>query len=180
MLKIKRYVSEFGSISYCINDKRKVLIDASSLIDDKVEMIILTHCHFDHISHLRELKEKNRCEVCCGEGDREAIENADERTLAELFGKKMKGVKIDRTLKEGDIIDTGEYKLRVIGTPGHTPGSICLYDENNGVLFSGDVIFDKEGKSIGRTDLSGGDEEEIKKTLAKLKKLKINELFAGH
>ena len=69
----------------------------------------------------------------------------------------------DRMLKEGDKISIGKYLLTVMHTPGHTPGSICLYGENT--LFTGDTLF---RRSVGRTDFPGGDEKKLFNSLKKI------------
>ena len=62
----------------------------------------------------------------------------------------------DRLLKEGDVIDVGELHFRVLHTPGHTPGGICLLEE--GIVFTGDTLFQF---SVGRTDFPGGSHDEL-------------------
>ncbi len=79
----------------------------------------------------------------------------------------------DRTLKDKETLDLGDVKLKVIHTPGHTPGSICLYEPRSKSLFSGDTVF--PFGSVGRTDLPGGDAKEI---IHSIKRLKI--LYPGH
>jgi len=74
-------------------------------------------------------------------------------------------------------VDLGEYLLKVIHTPGHTSGSMCLLEEEKKYLFSGDTVF--KG-SVGRYDLPSGNLEELKKSLIKLCEIKINEVFPGH
>ena len=77
------------------------------------------------------------------------------------------------TVEDGEIIDLGGRKLEVLHTPGHTPGSVCLFkadatDDGRGILISGDTLFDYGG--YGRTDMYGGDELEIQKSLARLQR----------
>ena len=111
------------------------------------------------------------------ENDREALETG-KGTLVEEFEVEYEKVKTDGTLKEGETIGTGKYSFKVIHTPGHTPGGICLWDENNRILVSGDTLF-LDG--VGRTDIEGGDEKELKKSLQKIKKLgDIDILLPGH
>ena len=98
-------------------------------------------------------------------------------TAALMFNVKQPAIKIDIVLKDGDIIDLGDASLTVIHTPGHTPGSICLYDPVSKVLFTGDTVF--EGGSFGRTDI-GGDEEQMIASLEKLTKVDAAALYPGH
>jgi glyoxylase-like metal-dependent hydrolase (beta-lactamase superfamily II) len=78
---------------------------------------------------------------------------------------------------EEDVIDIGEHRLRVINTPGHTCGGICLYDEVTGSLFSGDTVF---GSGIGRTDLPSGSAKELAMSLKKLSGIDVKTLYPGH
>ncbi len=84
----------------------------------------------------------------------------------------------DRLLRDGDIIDIGKIAFRVIHTPGHSPGQICLYSEFEKVLFTGDTLF--QG-SIGRTDLPGSSEKEMMLSLARLAEFPENvAVYPGH
>ena len=95
---------------------------------------------------------------------------------------KTKVLPVDKakvvTLKEADIIQLGNTKLEIIHTPGHTPGSICLYNEAEKTLISGDTLFDG---GFGRTDLRGGSMKEMEKSLEKLEQLPSGIcVFPGH
>jgi len=138
---------------------------------NSIEWVINTHGHFDHIGgNGYFLKAK----VAIHELDAPILENGDaELSFADFFDGDMKARKVDRKLREGEEISG----LRVIHTPGHTPGSICLYDEKEKLLFSGDTVF---ANGFGRTDLPGGSEEDLRKSLQRLKGLKIEKLFPGH
>jgi len=136
-----------------------------------IEWVINTHGHFDHIGGNGYFL---NAKVAIHELDAPILENGDEElSFCEFFNGHMHPRQVDRKLKEGDEING----LRVIHTPGHSPGSICLYDEVNKTLFSGDTVF---ADGIGRTDLPGGNELDMKKSLEKLRGLKIEKLFPGH
>jgi len=83
----------------------------------------------------------------------------DLTTVAYLFGQEAPEYKVDGTLHEGMVLDLGEWKLEVLETPGHSLGSICLYEKTEKVLFSGDTVF-PDG-NIGRTDMYGGNTAEL-------------------
>jgi len=84
----------------------------------------------------------------------------------------------DKDLKEGDVIKIGNSTLSVIETPGHTPGSVCFYDEKNKILISGDTLF---RGSVGRTDLPGGDMNKLMNSLKKLMELPDETVvYSGH
>jgi len=126
--------------TYLIDDKVKVLVDAGVDYQGKVDMIILTHGHHDHITHLNVIMERNPgCEVFI--------------CIKEIELLNSQGVVVDNRFKalyEGKTrIETGIYNFEVMEVPAHTKGSIALWDDNKKVLFSGDTIF-KDG--VGRTD----------------------------
>jgi glyoxylase-like metal-dependent hydrolase (beta-lactamase superfamily II) len=79
-------------------------------------------------------------------------------------------------LQEGDLV-IGDKTFRVILTPGHSPGSICLYWPEKKVLFTGDVVF---SQSIGRTDLPGGSGKQLKESISRLAELDVEVLCPGH
>ena len=176
--KIFLFQNEFGSKTYYIQDKKKLLIDAGVFVNEKVDIIILTHCHYDHILFLEEIKRKNKCEVMCGENDKEDIEQITEKTLFFLSPKKLRGVKITKPLKEGEKINIGTFIFEVLETPGHTSGSISLFERNKKILFSGDTWFGNN--FIGRTDFPSGDEKTLLSSVSKLKKLSPQLIFPGH
>ncbi|MDP6459276.1 MAG: MBL fold metallo-hydrolase, partial [Candidatus Hydrothermarchaeota archaeon] len=86
-------------------------------------------------------------------------------------------MRVDQGLQEGEIIELGQYSLKVLHTPGHTPGSICLLDEESKTLFSGDTLF--PGGSFGRVDL-GGNGGEIIQSLKRLSGIDFDILLPGH
>ncbi len=138
---------------------------------DDIEWVVNTHGHFDHVGGNGFFFD---AKIAIHEDDADVVEKGDqELSFADFFDGRMKAHKVEKRLKDGDEI----AGLRVIHTPGHSPGSICLYDEKNRILFSGDTVF-AEGR--GRTDLPGGSEEEMRKSIEKLKGLKIDKLLPGH
>ena len=134
----------------------------------KIKKIILTHSHFDHVQQVSELADKTNADVYFHELESEEIKK---------FGiKKIASLGSNFFLKDNDEIKVGKIKVKVIHTPGHTPGAICLLFDNK--LITGDTLF---VGAIGRTDLPGGDAIKLFESLQKLKKLddKI-EIYPGH
>ena len=130
-----------------------------------VEAVLLTHGHFDHVGAVRTLAAETNCRVYLNEQD---LSMPPQFTAGPLYYTHL--------YKEGDVLDLAGLKLRVIQTPGHTPGSVCLVTD--GAIFSGDTLF--EG-SCGRTDLPGGDWATILKSLKRLANMEGSyRVYPGH
>jgi len=144
----------------------------------KLQAILLTHGHFDHIGAVNELREKTGVPVMAYEGENELLLNPDYNESV-MIGRKSLTVECDKLLKEGDIIEVGSGRLAVIHTPGHTAGGICFYDKENALLFAGDTLF-KE--TTGRFDLVTGSEADLIDSIKnKLFKLPDNvRVLPGH
>ncbi|HWR61826.1 MAG TPA: MBL fold metallo-hydrolase [Clostridia bacterium] len=141
-----------------------------------IKYIIITHAHGDHIGALQELKDYSEAPVCIHRDDYEMLKSKIRNYSAEMGGPSVE-LAADKLLEDGGILRLGALELRVIHTPGHSRGGICIYCE--GRLFSGDTLF---ACSIGRTDLEGGSFEEI---IASIKeKLLVlpedTEVYPGH
>ena len=151
------------NIRYIKDSMKKAGITVADL-----SLIVNTHNHYDHIGG-------NKCfdlEVAMHREDAKAIEADDDKaTVASMFGSSINGMKVDRILEEGDKI----HDFKVIHTPGHTRGGICLY--NGETLISGDTVF--AGGGCGRMDI-GGDINDMKKSLKRLSKLNVKYLLPGH
>ncbi len=140
-----------------------------------IKQVINTHGHFDHIGGNGYFI---NAKVAIHENDADIIETGDiERSVADFFDGKLKPRTVDMKLKEGDVLNIGGMELEVIHTPGHTPGSICLYNRKDGILFTGDTIF---ANGVGRTDLPGGDPNALRESIEKLKKLDVKIILPGH
>ena len=124
----------------------------------KVTHLINTHLHIDHAIADNWVKAKYGVPVEAHADDAMLGERIKQQ--AQMFGVQAEdvAVEIDRPLKEGDIIKIGSGELNVVHVPGHSPGSICLYDEADGFVIVGDALF--QG-SIGRTDLPGGNHRQL-------------------
>ena len=145
-------------------------------LDLKIKYILLTHGHVDHLAEVQKLNDQLHAEFLMHEADSFLVENAS--TQAAMFGLPDPGnLNPDRYLSEGDTISLGELKIKVLHTPGHSPGSITFFIEDK--LFVGDLIF---ASSIGRTDLPGGNYEQLIQSVeSKIFTLPDStKIFAGH
>jgi hydroxyacylglutathione hydrolase len=156
-----------------------VLVDAGVLpmavepYADTIDTIVLTHAHYDHTAYAAEIARICDATICIHDLEAPGLLN-DTRSLAMLFGARPPGIVPDVTLHDGDRIGS----LRVLHTPGHTPGCICLYDADEEILFSGDTVF--TGGSFGRYDFPGGDRAALTASLERLAELEVRELYPGH
>lgn len=143
----------------------------------RIEAIFLTHGHYDHIAGLSSLS--FYCPVYMHQNDYEFLMNPRKNCSNLLVGEqKMISVPNVIFVNEQDEIEILKYKIKIIETPFHTDGSICLYLENQNALFSGDTLFHL---GIGRTDLPGGHEQYILDSLKKLAALPhTTKVYPGH
>jgi hydroxyacylglutathione hydrolase len=140
---------------------------------DEIEIIVLTHCHFDHTARIKEIAFMCKAKVAIHKNDARGLVD-DIQSLSLNFGAHSPGIAPDILLGEGDVI--GE--LKVLHTPGHTPGSICLFSERDRVLISGDTVF-TDG-CFGRYDFPGGSRMELARSLNRLSLLDVEGLYPGH
>ncbi|MDE7442034.1 MAG: MBL fold metallo-hydrolase [Muribaculaceae bacterium] len=120
----------------------------------KVTAIIDTHLHVDHAVGVQFAKRKYGAPLLAHQADEFLGDRIQQQ--AQMFGmrEKTEDVKIDRYLLPGEVIKIGDGELKVIHVPGHSPGSVALYDAKDGFVITGDALF---SGSVGRTDLPGGD-----------------------
>ena len=149
-------------------------IDAPEIIaalgDKKLDAIVLTHHHWDHMGAAADLREATGAPVIASVIDAPYIED---EALATQDMRKNKPCVVDQKVSDGDIVKIGNMPWRVILTPGHSKGSMCLYitpefgNHKDGlpVLISGDTLF---CGAIGRTDFEGGSMDDMRSSLKKL------------
>ncbi len=175
-----------GKGRYKIQSLLKMGIELTS-----IKRIILTHTHFDHIGCLSEmLKQIPGAELWLHSLEAEPLEKGDERTVygMDMFRGMCQGqygikpgdftFQVARKLQGGETLGMGEMVWEVVHIPGHSMGSIGLYNKADGILIPGDVVY--ADYAIGRFDLHGADASELKKSLNRLADLKVDVLLPGH
>jgi glyoxylase-like metal-dependent hydrolase (beta-lactamase superfamily II) len=128
----------------------------------KTKYIICTHAHFDHVGAVPELKKETEAQIIIHQDELVIYQHAKE--LASFWGYELDDLpEPDILVKDNQNLNVGNLKFKILHTPGHSPGGICIYGE--GILISGDTLF---AGSVGRTDLFGGDMEKLKKSFNRL------------
>lgn len=152
--------SESGAMAIvdpgCFSEELYRKIDQSA----GLAYILLTHAHGDHIAALNRYRERYpSAQLVAGAKERELLESADLNSSLMLTGTRVE-MSADRYATDGEVLLLGETEIRVITTPGHTMGGVCFYAD--GTLYSGDTLFER---SVGRTDLYGGDWTTLKASI---------------
>lgn len=146
----------------------------------KPAQIVLTHGHFDHVLAATDLILNLNIPLSIHEEDVFLLKNASNSSMYYSDNSnKVPYPKPTSLLKDKDIIKFGKSSLEVMHTPGHTPGSICLYSKKDNIVFVGDLVF--EGGYLGRTDFSYGNNKALEESLQKVLKLpKQTKVLSGH
>jgi glyoxylase-like metal-dependent hydrolase (beta-lactamase superfamily II) len=131
-----------------------------------IEKILLTHGHLDHAGGLPAVMERFKAPVYVPEKDASMVASPDPAAL-EWMGYDFSGTDDFSPLRDGDVLSVGEMRITVLATPGHTPGSSCYLAESGegSFLLSGDTLF---ARSVGRTDLPGGDPGMLDRSILRL------------
>jgi glyoxylase-like metal-dependent hydrolase (beta-lactamase superfamily II) len=145
---------------------------------EQVDLILCTHGHPDHVEAASVIKEKSGAQVALHREDEPIIAEI-ERYFGSAAGQAKAALKPNIYLQEGDLdLGEGAEQIRVIHTPGHSPGSVCFLLPRLKVLISGDTVFEN---SIGRSDLPGGDMATLGRSIDKLAALQdVELLLPGH
>lgn len=173
--------SENNCNSFFIDGSKKILIDPGhrhlfqhvrrglervGIAPEQIDAVLVTHGHPDHLETAGSF----------GPSARWAMSRIDYDFVLQYLGARAEIPPPAFFLQEGDLA-IGDTALQVILTPGHSPGSVCLYWPQKKVLFTGDVVF---SQSIGRTDLPGGSGKQLKESITRLAELDADILCPGH
>lgn len=149
-------IQENCYIAYGEESSQALIVDPGDWADRLIELltekkltpvaILLTHGHFDHIGGVEALREHYKIPVYATKAEQEVLQN----TAMSMAGFTLK---TDEIVSDGQELLLGGMKVKVLETPGHTPGGCCYYFPEEGALFSGDTLF---CESVGRTDFPGG------------------------
>lgn len=187
MLEVK--CATFGKLEnncYLITDtatNKSALIDCTEdspkmreyVKDADLEYILLTHGHFDHIAGVKGIKELKGARVAISKED-EPMLTSSRKSLAAFVGGEHNDTSAEIIVSDGDELMLGETKIKVLATPGHTPGGVCYVTDE--CIFSGDTLF---FCSCGRTDFPSSSPEDMQQSLYKIAGLKGDlKVYAGH
>ena len=167
--------------SFFIDGKKKILIDPGhrhlfqhvrrgleriGISPEQIDAVLVTHGHPDHLETVGSF----------GSSTRWAMSRIDYEFVLKYLGSRTDFPPPAFFLQQGDLV-IGDRAFQVLLTPGHSPGSVCLYWPEKKALFTGDVVFNQ---SIGRTDLPGGSGRQLKESITKLAELDAEVLCPGH
>lgn len=175
-----------GKGHYKIQSLRKLGIKLSD-----IKRIIMTHTHFDHVGCLREIqREIPHAELWVHINEAKPLEEGDEKTvygmdMFQTMAQSQYGIKpgeftfeVDRMLEGGETLEIGDMVWDVVHIPGHSLGSIGLYNGPEKILIPGDVVY--SDYAIGRFDLHGANGPALKESLLSLAELEVDILLPGH
>lgn len=135
---------------------------------EDIDLLVISHGHPDHCEAMSKLNEIAKAKVAVHKVEWDFMLEYDLFRYVARFNSEF---------SLGEELDLGGLKLRILRTPGHTPGGISIYWQNAKVLYSGDTVF---YKGVGRTDLPGGDIMALKKSVEMLSELDVEYLLPGH
>ena len=135
------------------------LMERAAANDLRVQLIANSHGHIDHVFDNAALRRASDAPIAIHPDDAYRLEGTN------AYGFEMEPSVAEHDLREGDKLTVGDLTFDVLHTPGHTEGSVCLYDADDGRLFSGDTLF---AGGWGRVDLPGGSAEQMADSIARL------------
>ncbi len=164
-------------------------IEDENIDRDKINKLILTHAHLDHAGGAYFFKKSLGLEIYMSEIEAPFLEDADEEAISLKIAKengiypedfKFESARVDKKLKGNETINAGKYAFKIISTPGHSKGSICILLEKHEkrVLFTGDTVF--MAGLLGLLNTHDGSLPDYKKGIENINKLEIDSLIPSH
>lgn len=182
----------FDSNVYLLEDEDPVLVDTgtgsyadtaleevSNIVPlDRIGRIVLTHSHYDHIGGAKAFQEATGAKLYMHEAEARPLMGGDiSLVVSDAVGRRLKGLEVE-PLRTGQKLKLGRTTLEVLHTPGHSPGSIALYDRESASAVVGDTVFCDGG--VGRWDFPGGDLSELRSSINRLRELGLKNMYPGH
>lgn len=172
-------VNPFGEMTYILWDNKShqaAIIDPGMISkaetdaidrfiadnDLRIKYLINTHLHLDHIFGNNYIEQKYDVGTSASPADAFLGEQLSHQAAGFGLRQTLDNVTVKHELHDGDVLTLGDEQLRVIATPGHSPGSISLYCPQSNFVITGDTLFHR---SVGRTDLQGGDAEALRNSI---------------
>lgn len=189
MIKVDTFVvGELDTNCYLVEDvdtKKLLVVDPGERSDEliaeiekrggKLEYILLTHGHFDHITFVKQLSDLFPCDICVCEDELKLISRGL-YNLSVIRNFSVEQFEVTKKLSDGDTLDFGNSKIKFIHTPGHTAGGGCYIIDDN--IFSGDTLF---CESIGRSDFPTSNSLDIIRSVKMLSQLPGDyTIYTGH
>ncbi len=167
------YLISNGCNGFLIDCAEQSVYDICKNLNIKIEAVLLTHGHFDHVGGCKKFYD-NGVEIICGEKEKNHIFSS--QYLGIFGGVTVPHFKIAKTVSDGDTLHLSGLRVKVLETSGHSEGSVCYLIDN--FLFSGDTLF---CGNIGRCDLPTGNYSKLLNSLSKLGSLDGNfKIYCGH
>ena len=138
-------------------DEADMLIDRITIKELKPVAVLLTHGHFDHVGAALKLSETYGIKIYVGKDEKETLEDPRINETA-FFGRTPESFHADVFLEDEEVLKLAGFTIKVLFTPGHTPGGVCYFLEDENYLFSGDTLF---YNSVGRTDFPKSSSEAL-------------------
>ncbi len=189
MILKKMEVGVYSANCYIIADEQSregIIIDPGGdadrimkfVKDNKlaIKYIVLTHAHGDHIGGVNEVLSETDAVLCVHKEDLFILKDKKKNFTSQMRGPIVE-IRDAKLLEDGDTLQAGDMTFKIIHTPGHSPGGICIHTKK--LLFAGDTLF---ANNIGRGDLIGGDEAQLIRSIkAKLMELPDDTtVYPGH
>ncbi len=128
----------------------------------QIGQIVATHAHIDHVRAIAPLKDEYGCPVLMHAEAEAMLRTAPQQAM--MMGLRFGKVpEVDRHITDGEVLEVGSLRLHSLYTPGHAPGHLAFYAEEQGIVFSGDALF---AGSVGRVDLPGGSMEVLMQSIS--------------